>query len=64
MITGYDWTMPGITETKKVYSGFGETEVESRAMLLFDLLEKKILTPDGLNLKEVDRRKEYENEFE
>lgn len=38
--------------------------VESRAMLLFDLLEKKILTPDGLNLKEVDRRKEYENEFE
>lgn len=41
-----------------------ETEVESRAMLLFDLLEKKILTPDGLNLKEVDRRKEYENEFE
>lgn len=48
----------------EVYSGFGETEVESRAMLLFDLLEKKILTPDGLNLKEVDRRKEYENEFE
>lgn len=41
-----------------------ETEAESRAMLLFDLLEKKILTPDGLNLKEVDRRKEYENEFE
>lgn len=38
--------------------------VESRAMLLFDLLEKKILTPDSLNLKEVDRRKEYENEFE
>lgn len=38
--------------------------VESRAMLLFDLLGKKILTPDGLNLKEVDRRKEYENEFE
>lgn len=33
-------------------------------MLLFDLLEKKILAPDGLNLKEVDRRKEYENEFE
>lgn len=48
----------------EVYSGFGETEAESRAMLLFDLLEKKILTPDGLNLKEVDRRKEYENEFE
>lgn len=48
----------------EVYSGFGDTEVESRAMLLFDLLEKKILTPDGLNLKEVDRRKEYENEFE
>lgn len=47
----------------EVYSGFGETEAESRAMLLFDLLEKKILTPDGLNLKEVDRRKEYENEF-
>ena len=47
-----------------MYSGFGETEAESRAMLLFDLLEKKILTPDGLNLKEVDRRKEYENEFE
>lgn len=44
--------------------GFGETEAESRAMLLLDLLEKKILTPDGLNLKEVDRRKEYENEFE
>ena len=39
------------------------TEAESRAMLLFDLLEKKILTPDGLNLKKVDRRKEYENEF-
>lgn len=35
----------------EVYSGFGETEVESRAMLLFDLLEKRILTPDGLNLK-------------
>lgn len=49
---------------ENLYSGFGETEVESRAMLLFDLLEKKILTPDGLNLKEVDRRKEYENEFE
>lgn len=48
----------------EVYSGFGETEVGSRATLLFDLLEKKILTPDGLNLKEVDRRKEYENEFE
>lgn len=48
----------------EVYSGFGETEAESRAMLLCDLLEKKILTPDGLNLKEVDRRKEYENEFE
>lgn len=48
----------------EVYSGFGETEAESRAMLLFDLLEKKILTPDSLNLKEVDRRKEYENEFE
>lgn len=48
----------------EVYSGFGKTEAESRAMLLLDLLEKKILTPDGLNLKEVDRRKEYENEFE
>lgn len=47
----------------EVYSGFGDTEVESRAMLLFDLLEKKILTPDDLNLKEVDRGKEYENEF-
>lgn len=28
------------------------------------IITKKILTPDGLNLKEVDRRKEYENEFE
>lgn len=48
----------------EVYSGFGETEAESRAMLLFDLLGKKTLTHDSLNLKEVDRRKEYENEFE
>lgn len=54
----------GDCKEEVVYSGFGETEAESRAMLLFDLLEKKILTPDGLNLKEVDRRKEYENEFE
>lgn len=59
----YNWEV-GYDSPTEVYSGFGETEVESRAMLLFDLLEKKILTPDGLNLKEVDRRKEYENEFE
>lgn len=47
----------------EVYNGFGETEAESRAMLLFDLLGKKTLTHDSLNLKKVDRRKEYENEF-
>lgn len=34
-----------------VYIGFGDTEVESRAMLLIDLLEKKVLTLDDLNLK-------------
>lgn len=33
-----------------VYTGFGDTEVESRAMLLIDLLEKKVLTLDDLNL--------------
>jgi len=41
----------------EVYSGFGETEAESRAMLLFDLLEKKILTPDDLNLNGTRRLK-------
>lgn len=34
-----------------VYIGLGDTEVESRAMLLIDLLEKKVLTLDDLNLK-------------
>lgn len=33
-----------------VYTGFGDTEVESRAMLLIDLLEKKVLTLNDLNL--------------
>lgn len=51
-------------ETSKMSWVALPVEPASRAMLLFDLLEKKILTPDGLNLKEVDRRKEYENEFE
>lgn len=36
----------------EVYNGFGETEAESRAMLLFDLLGKKTLTHDSLNLKQ------------
>lgn len=35
----------------EVYSGSGETEVESRAMLLIDLLDNKILTLNDLNLK-------------
>lgn len=35
----------------EVYSGFGDTEVESRAMLLIDLLDKKVLTLSDLNLK-------------
>lgn len=34
----------------EVYSGFGDTEVESRAMLLIDLLDKKVLTLSDLNL--------------
>ena len=32
------------------YMGFGDTEVESRAMLLIDLLDKKVLTLSDLNL--------------
>ena len=39
----------------EVYSGFGSTEVESRAMLLIDLLDKKVLTLSDLNLKSLNR---------
>lgn len=39
----------------EVYSGFGDTEVESRAMLLIDLLDKKMLTLSDLNLKSLNR---------
>ena len=42
----------------------GKVGEGTRRPPMFVGLEKKILTPDGLNLKEVDRRKEYENEFE
>lgn len=34
---------------------FGSTEVESRAMLLIDLLDKKVLTLSDLNLKSLNR---------
>ena len=37
----------------EVYSGFGDTEVESRAMLLIDLLDKKVLTLSDLNLNQI-----------
>lgn len=36
-----------------VYTGFGDTEVVSRVMLLIELLEKKVLILDDLNLERV-----------
>lgn len=39
----------------EVYSGFGDTEVESRAMPLIDLLDKKVLTLSDLKLKSLNR---------
>lgn len=50
-IEGFDAYNP----QTEVYSGFGSTEVESRAMLLIDLLDKKVLTLSDLNLKSLNR---------
>lgn len=41
----------GYDSPSDVYVGFGGTEVESRAMLLIDLLEEKVLALGDLNLK-------------